>query len=154
MDEIILTGVCTERGVSPHNKLEEVKFAHANLGHRVVITIKTEESYPEKERLYAYYFGPFLSVATDAFTNAGYEGMDKVSTDYKLSAMFLKGFIKLPDGEREATILSKRKITKERLLKYVQDCIFFLESELNTQAPDSMEYKTFKLSGRKLRNTK
>jgi hypothetical protein len=125
-----------------------------NAGKKCVLTVRLEENYSEKERMYAFYYGPILAAAVQGYTGKGYEGVDKVSADYMLAAEFLKGFVKTPDGEMVPTVLSKKNISKERLLKYVQDCILFVEKELEWQVPDSLEWKTFQVTGRKLKNVK
>lgn len=152
IDEIILSGICSEKGIAINYTESSAVFSSQNIGKKIIATIKLEENYAEKERLYAYYYGPLLSAAVTGFTRQGYEGVDKVSADYMLSAELLKGFIKSPTGEAIPTILSKSKISKDRLLKYVQDCIFFIEANLETSAPDSLEWKTYKVTGRKLVN--
>jgi hypothetical protein len=42
-------------------------------------------------------------------------------------------------------------MSKERLLKFINDVIFFLESELGQTVPDSEEWKIRKLTGKPFR---
>jgi hypothetical protein len=154
MTEIILRAQCTERGLSYVNVVDLRDFCIENKGKTVVATFVLEDNVAEKQRLYNYYFGPLLSCAVEGLTNAGYEGVDKVVADYMLMSEMGKGFYKNPKGEMEPCLLSKSKMNKERLLKYVQDVINFLEQTLRMRVPDAQEYKQFKLSGRNLKKPK
>jgi len=151
MTEIILRAQCTERGLSYVNVVDLKDFCLENKGKFVVATFVIEDNVAEKQRLYNYYFGPLLSCAVEGFTNAGYEGVDKVVADYMLMSEMGKGFYKTPKGDMEPCLLSKSKMSKERLLKYVQDVIIFLEQTLRMRVPDAQEYKAYKLTGRNLK---
>ena len=65
---------------------------------------------------------------------------------YKLQAEFCKAeLVNESTGEVEVYLLELSKMNKRRLLKFLQDCIFFIESELGQRIPDSQEYKQMKL---------
>ena len=101
----------------------------------------------EKQQMYAYYHGPLLSVAVRMFTDLGYELMDKVKADYLLKSECAVGTM-IRNGKEEIYLEDKAVMSKDRLLKYIQDCIFFLESN-GYETPDSDEYKNQKKYGRK-----
>lgn len=102
----------------------------------------------EKQRMYSFLFGVIMNYAMRAFTFAGYEGMDKVKARYLLSSMFAKGELyNTKTGKIDVYLLDISSMSKDRLLKFIQDCIFFLESELNTIVPDSAEWKAMKGDG-------
>ena len=128
------------------------KYCAENEGLELMISLKPFAKTGPKMKLYAYYHGPLLDYALRAYSSAGYEGMDKVKVDYLLRAEFAKDFILKPDGEAIPIMMDKSKMTKERLTKYISDCLFHLEQEFGMEPPDSSEYlinkgrdKNFKL---------
>lgn len=109
---------------------------------------------PEKMKLYAYYHVNILQCAVIGYTAAGYPGIDTVKADYLLRAEFAKDFIRKPDGSYTAIMLDKRNMTKTRLLKFAQDCIFFIETELGIIVPSSEEFKIKKATGKNFKEIK
>jgi len=105
-----------------------------------------------KMKLYAFYHVNILNCAVIGYTYAGYEGIDKVKADYLLRAEFCKDFIKKPDGTYQPIMLDKRNMTAARLVKFVQDCIMFIEETLQVDVPSSEEYKLSKGTGRSFKN--
>lgn len=133
---------------------EERKYALEHDGEIIVAHYKPMAKTGEKMRMYAFYHSVMLECAMIGFTYIGYEGIDKVKADYLLRAEFAKDFIVRPDGSTQVIMLDKRNMTKARLLKYLQDCIMFIESELQQNIPDSSEYKLKKLTGRDFKEVK
>jgi len=102
-----------------------------------------------KQALYDYYHGPLMAISIQAYTDAGYELMDEVKCDYLLKAECAKGTMTTPEGE-EVYLLDKSKMTKERLIKFVNDCIDHLVMNLNVpeeNIPDSESYKNLMNTG-------
>jgi hypothetical protein len=109
-----------------------------------------------KQAMYDYYHGPFMAIAIQAYTNAGYEGMDEVKCDYMLKAEVAKGTMTTPEGE-EIYLLDKSRMTKERLIKFVNDCIDHLIINLDVpkeNIPDSEMYKNMMSTGHAFKSVK
>ena len=152
----IITRPCMEaifKGRSQNGRLvfynsEDVqKVLDENDGEDIIIEMKPESKTSQKMKMYAFYHGPLLHCAMIRYTFAGWDGIDKVKADYLLRAEFAKDFIKRPDGEYVPIMIDKRKMTKNRLLKYIQDCLLFIEIELKQSVPDSESYKASKGTG-------
>ena len=123
-------------------------------GQSLLVHFKEESKTSEKMRMFAFYYVNILQCALIGYTNAGYEGLDIVKTDYLLRAEFAKDFIQKPDGSWVAIMLDKRNMTKARLLKYITDCIFFIENELQVTVPSSDEYKVSVQTGKDFKKIK
>jgi len=130
-----------------YNTEDLATFCGENDGQDIIVSLKPKAKASEKTRLYAFYHGPLLHCAMIGYTFAGWEGLDKVKVDYLLRAEFAKDFLKRPDGSYQVVMLDKKRMTKNRFLKYVQDCLFFIENELKQGVPDSEEYKASKGTG-------
>lgn len=101
-----------------------------------------------KLRMYAFYHKVILHCAVIGYTYRGWSGIDKVKADYLLRAEFAKDYIQKPDGEYQVIMMDKRGMTKVRLHKYMSDCIFFIEEDLQQRVPDSEAYKLSRDTGR------
>jgi len=138
-----------------HNVYDLERFLIENEGIDLTITMKQTSKLSEKVRMFAYLFGPLLECAVIGYTKAGYEGMDKVKARYKLQAELAKGEIyNGKTGKTEIYLLELSTMPKSRLLKFIQDCIFFLEAELQMEVPDSDAYKLKKINGRDMKSVK
>lgn len=154
IDETIIEAECTETGFNILSLHEELLFCGANLGKKVLLSAKLASDVSEKDKLFAYYYKVIVPRAVIGYTDSGYEGMDKVSADYMLSAELLKGYVKDPDGNYIPTVISKSTITKDRLYKFVTDCIHIIESRFGLPVPDASEYLESIRSNRKLKKAK
>lgn len=115
---------------------EEVLLVHIEIAAQV----------SQKMKMFAYYHRVILQCAVIGYTAAGYEGVDNVVADYMLRAEFAKDYIK--KGEDWIPIvMDKRKMTKVRLHKFLSDCIFFIETQLQQRVPDSQEYRMNQQTG-------
>lgn len=103
----------------------------------VIIHLKDYASYEKKERMYAFFHGPLLKCAINAYTEAGYSGIDKEKAKMQLKTMFAKDSFK----SEHATPTSLTEFSEERFLKFIYDCIIHLEQDLNTTIPDAITYK-------------
>lgn len=108
----------------------------------------------QKLKMYAYYHANVLNCAVLGYTAAGWPGIDNVKADYLLRAEFAKDFIKKPNGDYVPIMIDKRNMTKARLLKFIQDCIFFIESDLGIEVPSTDEYRVKKTTGRIFKEVK
>jgi len=118
-------------------------------GKEVRMDLRSAVKKGTKQAMYDYYHGPLMHVAIQSYTNAGYEMMDEVKCDYLLKAACAKGTMTTPEGE-EIYLLDKSKMTKERLTKFIADCIIHLEQDLGVPAkniPDAEAYKNLKDTG-------
>lgn len=124
------------------------KYACENEG-ALVVSIKPEAKISEKMQMYAYLFGPVMDCAVRGFTAAGYELMDKVKARFLLEAELAKAEAYNPKtGKTTIYTESISSMDKKRLLKFLQDVLFFLESELGQRVPDAEQWKLRKLTGR------
>lgn len=137
-----------------HNIYDLERFLLENEGVELWCVFKQANKLSEKYKMYAYWHGPLLECAVNAYTRAGYSGIDKVKADYLLRAEFAKDFILKPDGSTQVIMLDKSGMTKARLLKLLQDSIQFLEQEMETECPDSEEWKIKKETGRNFKEIK
>ncbi len=130
------------------------KYLKENEDVTLVMQLQPKVKQSEKERMYAYYHGPLLGVAVLAFTDAGYEMMDKVKADYLLKLECAKATM-VKNGEEEIYLEDKSKMTKDRLYRFISDCIFFLEDELNIQGvPDAESYRNREATGHGFKSVK
>jgi hypothetical protein len=131
-----------------HNIYDSERFLRQYEDLPMIVTMKPFAKTGAKMRMYAFYHGPLLDCAMIGFNNQGYEGIDKVKADYLLRAEFAKDYIKKPNGEYVVHVIDKSNMTKDRFVKYLTDCIMFIEQELQMEIPDSEAYKMKKETGR------
>jgi len=123
-------------------------FLRHNIGKSITATFKLSQSIPEKQRMYDFYHRVVLGVAMQVYTDLGWESMDKVKADYLLKAECGKGIMYNPvTEEEEVYLLDKSRMNKDRLRKYLTDCITYLEVEMGAIVPDSSSYKMELRSG-------
>lgn len=130
------------------------KYCKEHEGESLFIHIEPLAQVPEKLRMYAFWHVNILQCAVIGYTYAGYSGVDTVMADYLLRSEFAKDFIKNPDGTYTPIMLDKKNMTKARLLKLMQDAIFFIEDTLQTQVPSAEEWKVRKLTGKNFKEIK
>ena len=94
----------------------------------------------EKQMMYNYYHKVILGVAMEAFTDLGWEDMDKQNADHVLKAQCACSTM-IQNGEEHVYLEDKSRMTKKRLSKFLNDCILFLEKDLNCRVPESGPYK-------------
>ena len=117
-------------------------------GTRVVMNIESVEVKAEKERMYAYYQKVVLSVAMVFFTDMGWEMIDKNKADEMLKDQCAQEPVfNHKTGEKKLIREDKKYMSKDRLIKYINDCILFLE-ENGYKVPESEEYKNKLITGR------
>ena len=144
----LFKGIAKQGKLYFYNAIDAEKYFLEHDNIELIVSFKMASKSGPKMKLYAYYYGVILHYATKGLTDAGYDLMDNVKSDFILRSEFAKDFYKKPNGEYAVTILDKSTMSKERLLKYVQDCLFFLENTLGMIPPDAEEYKAFKNTGR------
>lgn len=136
------------------NTIDLERYCIEKEGVSQIIELKDEAKLSDKERMYAYLFGPLMAVVVRALTHAGYQGMDNVKARYKMQAEFCKADMIGPNGV-EPYLLDLSGMGKSRLLKFIQDIIFELESNYNVKnIPDSSLYKMMKLTGQPFKSVK
>jgi hypothetical protein len=122
-------------------------YLSENEREEVIVEIKLKKKTSEKLRMYAYLNSVIYPNAIKAYERLGEFGFDDVSIDYKLKAMFAKAYRLDGSGHEEPYLLDKRSMNKKRLYKYMQDCIYFIETELEWAVPDSHLYKAKRDTG-------
>ena len=91
--------------------------------------------------MYAYYHRVILSVAMLKYTDDGWDSVDKVKADYFLKSECGKELIYNSKTDTESIyLLDKKSMNKDRLRKYILDCVNFLDKECGYKVPESAEY--------------
>lgn len=125
------------------------KYLKEKDGVAQTITLKDTVKLSEKMQMYAYLFGPVMTCAVNAFTAAGYNGVDKVKARYMLEAELCKEEVY---SEKKGKVIvyteSVGSMSKKRLHKFINDCLFFLELEFRQKVPDAEEWKVRFRTGR------
>lgn len=152
--EAIFRALCKNGKIIYHNTFDVERYAQMNEGEDLIINMKPMAKTGQKVRMYAFYHGPLLDCAMLGYIRQGYEGLDKVKVDYLLRAEFAKDFLVKPNGEAIPIMLDKRQMTKDRLFKFITDCLFFIETELEMEVPDSQEYLINKSTSRNFKRIK
>lgn len=130
------------------------KYLLENDGIEQTITLKPSGVLSDKEKLYAFIYGPLMSCAIDGFTRAGYEGVDKVKARYLLEAELCKAETFTPKGGVKIYTESVSGMNNKRLLKFATDAMLFLEVELGQKTPDSEAWFMKLKSGKDYRAVK
>jgi hypothetical protein len=123
-------------------------FLYENQEKILKVEFSAKISKSDKQEMYDYYHKVVLSVAIQVYTNEGWENMDKVKADHFLKMECAKGLVYNYKMDRtELFIEEKSKMNKERLHKFISDCVTFLEIEKNARVPDAESYKIDKETG-------
>lgn len=118
------------------------KYLTEKEGIPQIVKLKDYANSTEKERSFAFLFGPTMAAAVQGFTAAGYEGVDKVKARYMLESMFCKAESYNPKTGKVAIYTeSVSSMGIKRLHKFIGDVLFFLEAELGQQVPDAEAFK-------------
>lgn len=120
------------------------EYINQHKGKTLIFDIIDPSALSGKAKLFNYYNGVFLPVATRAFRDAGYNFDDSATDAFLMNqfgrSVFYKSTEQNEDGEELHLPTSKSSWTKQKLSDYVDDCIVFLLQELGAEAPDSVEY--------------
>lgn len=152
--EAIFSSSTKDRKIIWHNVYDLERFLADNEGIDLYWTCKQANKLSKKYKMYAYWHVAILEAAVRGYTNAGYEGIDKVKADYLLRAELAKDFIIKPDGSRQVIMLDKSGMSAQRLHKLLSDAIFFLESELQVEVVDGQEWKLNRSTGGNFKTVK
>lgn len=125
------------------NRVDFEKYMQESEGIELHFEVRQAAKLSEKERMYAFLFGPLMHCAMYALTQAGYENMDKTKARYKFQAEHAKADMIGPNGV-ETYMLDISGMSKARLLQFIQDIIWDLEMNYKQRVPDSAEYKAMK----------
>lgn len=118
------------------------KYLSCNIGKTVLIEIKPKSKSTEKALMYAYYQKAIIPATILALSNDGFTGVDEVVADAYLKQSIAQLIsINPKTGKTIPYSEDKHTMTKERLHKYISDCIFLLEERHGMQVVDSQEYK-------------
>lgn len=153
--EAIFQAFCHSRKIVFSNIDDVEKFCLENPNERLTVHIKPIIRQSDKERLYAYYHHVVLKYTVQALTHEGWELVDDVVADYYLKSECAREIIFNPKTNEERTYLvDKSRMTKDRLRKFVNDCILLLEFRHSQLVPDSSEWKIKKGTGRNFKSMK
>lgn len=118
------------------------KYLFEKDGVKQLVSFKDYASASEKERSFAFLFGPVMNSAVQGYTFAGHEGIDKVKARYMLEAEFCKAESYNPKtGKTTIYTESVSGMGVKRLHKFITDVLFFLETELHQTVPDAEAFK-------------
>lgn len=153
--EAIFTAIPMHGKLNYFNLYDLERYCIENEGIELHISMKHASKLSEKMKMFRFLFGPVMDSAVRGFTRQGWEGMDKVKARYRLQAEFAKEEMYNSKTQKtEIYLIDLSNMSKARLLKFIQDCLHFIETELETEVPDSEEYKASKSSGRSYKKVK
>ncbi len=146
--ELILIGHTKDGKVIRDMEMES-RFAQHHDNSKVMISYRPYGSLVQKERLFAYLFGPLLQCLANAMEDAGMEGSKKDWYEaMKGRYAAFPWYNPLSKKEEVRTLdFSSDSTTSAQLGKFVNDIVLFLEMEVGVEVPDSEEYKTQKRLG-------
>jgi hypothetical protein len=148
--EIILQATPRKGKLVFENAVDHDKYMEQFEGILLEVSMIPLAKLSEKAKMYRYLFGPLADSAMRGYIKRGYEGMDKVIAVYKLRAEFGKDHIyNSITKEWEPYLIELKKMNKERLLQFINECIHYIETNLEVEAPDSQQWKSIKIHGRK-----
>lgn len=133
--------------LSPLEDTDFPKYLTQMRGVPLSITLEPTAVKSEKLRMYAYYEKVVLGIAILMFTDLGWEMMDKNKADEFLKEQCAT--IPVYNSKTDEKTLVKElksRMPKERLSKFITDCILFLE-ENGYRVPESEEYKAYLKTG-------
>lgn len=130
-------------------------FCIENKGIEQTVSFKATAKLSEKERMYAYLRGPLLDAVVRAYIHAGYSFMDKNKALFlmKCESAMEPVFDPIKKVDREMP-METSAMSKARLLQFIQDIILFIEMQFGFRAPDSEEWKSYQIYGKKLKSVK
>lgn len=147
--EAIFTVLPIDGKLNLSNQDDISKYLLENDGIPQSMYLKPLAKQTEKERMYAFIFGPLMACAVDGLTSAGYHGIDKVKARYILEAELCKAESYSPStGKTKVFTESISGMNNPRLLKFAVDACLFLEVELKQTVPDSEQWKMRLKSGK------
>lgn len=153
--EAIFRCICNKGKFLFFNTFDVERYCIENEGIELDISVKHAAKLSEKMRMYRFLFGPLMDSAVRGYGRQGWESMDKVKARYKLQAEFCKEeMYNSKTSKIEVYLLDLSSMPKARLLKFIQDCMFYIEQELETEVPDSEEWKAKQLTGRNYKQVK
>ena len=95
-----------------------------------------------KEKLYRYYHAVVLGVMIKELSDRGWDGVDKMYADWWLKNQCARNIkYNLIEDKSQIFLEEKHLMDKDRLCKYVNDCIIYIETEFGVSVPDSAEYR-------------
>ena len=125
------------RSLLDFNKvMEEVE------GREIDVKITAAVKDSEKAAMYAYYQVVLIPLGIRALTKDGWAQVDEYAVDHYYKSNCAKAVLYNKDDDTEMPYtLEKRAMNKERLNKFLNDCVWLLEERHEIVAPDSKEYK-------------
>jgi len=135
--------------VIPDNRVDYELYLLQNDNEEMIASFKLAAKTSQKMRMYAFLFGVVMDCAVRGYTRKGWEGMDKVKARYKLQAEFCKAEMYNSVTKKTEVYLEELSaMSKTRLWKFIQDCIWYVENNLEEKVPDSEKYKMDKIYGK------
>lgn len=117
-----------------------IMFAKQYPNEELQLNCKLKNNKIGKENMYEYYHKVVLGVAVMYFDNAGWAPVDPVKADCLLKNECAKIEVyNKKTNELRIIVEDKANMTKDRLWKYINDCILFLQEEGYT-VPESIQY--------------
>lgn len=153
--EYILKAISLNGSLVFNNPDDYAKSVIATEGKELTVTLKETVKHSPKQLLYNYYMGVLIPLTVRALTVDGFEMVDEFAADHYLKSVCAKAVLYNPTEKTEMVyLLEKKAMTKERLRKFVSDCVWLLEERHGVIAPDAQEYKMLKETGSKFKSTK
>lgn len=152
--EAIFKFVCKDGKPLWSNPDDLYKYCIEHDMEEIIMHCKPSAVTAEKLKMHAFYHVNILQCAVIGYTYSGYPGVDAVKADYLLRAEFCKDFVQDNKGGYIPIMLDKRNMTKARLLKFIQDAIFFIEQELQVTVPSAEEWRIKQQTGKNFKEIK
>ena len=133
-------GYSIKEALAELNDTDFLKYLMQMEGKILSLSLEPKSVKSEKQRMYAYYQKVVLGIAVIFFTDMGWEAMDKNKADEMLKDQCACIPIYNSKTDQKKIVREeKSRMPKDRLRKYIVDCIFFLE-ENGYKVPESGEY--------------
>lgn len=123
------------------NPKDYEKFLQEKEGKELIGTLEDKELIGERKKMLNFFHGPVLDQCVRAWHELGDPGVDKVVAKYRLKAYFLKDYFINKDKEEEHFVRSLGRTTKEELKRFLDQVLYFMQTDLETSVPDPQQYK-------------
>lgn len=118
------------------------RYSLENEGQLITVLCNVTNTKADKERMINFLHGPIAYCASIGYRKQGFEFTDDVVAIYMLQAELAKEFIlNKQTGEQVPCVISISSMTKQRLHQFISDCLFYMETNLQVETPDSASYK-------------
>jgi len=152
--EVIIEGICKD-GKIVRDLSSEERFALHYEGQKVMVSYRPLGDMSNKEKLFAYLFGPLLDCLSNAMEDVGMANVSKNDWYEAMKDRFGRypWYNPLTKKQETKTLdFSSDKTTSAQLNEFVGKIVLFLEIEVGVDVPDSAEFTMQKRLGKSKRS--